>query len=131
MMHQTILVVEDSPIVREPLARLLRNEGYEALCTGNGIEALVALKCRPVDLVLLDVMMPKMHGVAFVEGVRANDRWKKLPIIALTGVMDSTWLARLRQLGVETVLPKGRFTFDGLMTDIRRLLGPSPTAIPA
>ena len=131
MMHQTILVVEDSPIVREPLARLLRNEGYEALCAGNGIEALVALKCRPVDLVLLDVMMPKMHGVAFVEGVRANDRWKKLPIIALTGVMDSTWLARLRQLGVETVLPKGRFTFDGLMTDIRRLLGPSPTAIPA
>jgi CheY-like chemotaxis protein len=128
-MRQTILVVEDTPIVREPLARLLRTEGYEALCAGNGVEALVALKGRPVDLVLLDVMMPKMNGVAFVEGVRANDRWKRLPIIAITGVMDSTWLARLGQLGVDTVVPKGRFTFDGLMNDIHRILGPTPTAV--
>ena len=129
--QQTILVVEDTPIVREPLARLLRTEGYEVLCAGNGVEALVALKGRPVDLVLLDVMMPKMHGVALVEGVRANERWKKLPMIALTGVMDSTLLARLRQLGVDTVVPKGRFTFDGLMNDIRRVLGPTATAVPA
>ena len=130
-MRQTILVVEDTPIVREPLARLLRTEGYEVLCAANGLEALVALKTRPVDLVLLDVMMPKMHGVAFVEGVRANDRWKRLPIIAITGVMDSTSLARLREFGVDTVVPKGRFTFDGLMRDIHRMLGPTPTAVPA
>jgi len=38
---------------------------------------------------------------------------------------------RLRQLGVDTVVPKGRFTFDGLMGDIRRMLGPTPTAVPA
>ena len=130
-MRQTILVVEDTPIVREPLARLLRTEGYEVLCASNGIEALVALKGRPIDLVLLDVMMPKMNGVAFVEGMRANDRWKRMPVIALTGVMDSTWLARLRELGVDTILPKGRFTFDGLMNDIHRILGPSASAVPA
>jgi CheY-like chemotaxis protein len=130
-MRQTILVVEDTPIVREPLARLLRLEGYEVLCAGNGIEALVALKSRPIDLVLLDVMMPKMHGVAFVEGVRANDRWKQLPIIALTGVMDSTSLSRLRQLGVETVISKSRFTFEGLMKDIHRLIGSHASAVPA
>ena len=130
-MRQTILVVEDTPIVREPLARLLRLEGYEVLCAGNGVEALVALKGRPIDLVLLDVMMPKMNGVAFVEGVRANDRWKHLPIIAITGVMDSSSLARLRQLGVETVVSKSRFSFDGLMTDIHCLIGPRTSAVPA
>jgi CheY-like chemotaxis protein len=119
-----ILVVEDTQIVREPLSRLLGSEGFQVLTAADGSEAMAALNDlqQPVDLVLLDVLMPRMDGVAFLTAIRSDARFRDLPVIGLTGVSDSGRLARLRELGVKEIVHKVRFTFDGLLEDIRRHL---------
>ncbi|HEV2294207.1 MAG TPA: response regulator [Tepidisphaeraceae bacterium] len=119
---QRILIIEDTPIVREPMARLLSSEGYAVTSAANGVEAIASLATNPVDLVLLDVLMPKMNGVAFLEAFRAEPRWSHVPVIAITGILDSTWLLRLRELNVCTVIQKGRFDVNSLLTEVHRYL---------
>ena len=117
-----ILIVEDTPIIREPMARLLTGEGFTVTSAANGLDAIASLESSPVDLVLLDVLMPKMNGVTFLETFRADPRWTDVPVIAVTGVLDSTWLLRLRELDVRTVIQKGRFDLDELLAEVHRSL---------
>ena len=117
-----ILIVEDTPIIREPMARLLTNEGFEVTSAANGVEAIASLEEHPVDLVLLDVLMPKMNGVSFLENFRGDPRWSEIPVIAVTSVLDSTWLLRLRELNVRTVINKGHFELDKLIAEVHRNL---------
>lgn len=117
-----ILVIEDAQIVREPLARLLVSEGFDVSSAADGHEALAVLEAQPVDLVLLDVLMPRMDGVQFLSVLRGHERFKHIAVIAVTGISDTTKLTRLRELGVKSILHKVRFTFDGLVEEIRRVL---------
>jgi CheY-like chemotaxis protein len=116
----TILVVDDHRITREPLARLLGYEGFDAVCAGNGVEALDALE-RSVapDLILLDLVMPKMDGVEFLQALRSDARWRSIPVIALTGSLDPRQLDRLQALGVAETIGKARFTVEQLLDRVR------------
>jgi CheY-like chemotaxis protein len=116
----SILLVEDTPIVREPLGRLLRAEGFDVTSAADGSEAMAALQNRPIDLVLLDVMMPRMDGVAFLSALRSLHCFAELPVIALTGISDTSKLTRMRELGVKAIVHKVRFTFDALLDEIHR-----------
>ena len=120
-----ILIAEDHAIVREPLARLLRMEGYETLCASDGNQALAVLEAGPIDLVLLDLMMPRRGGVAFLEALRADPRHRNLPVIVLTSVIEGSTLDRARELGVMDVLPKARFTIEELLIHISHSLNAS------
>ena len=114
-----ILLVDDSAIAREPLARLLMYEGYDVLAASNGIEALSTLRDHNVDLLLLDVMMPRMNGIQLLEALRQQERYKNLAVIAVTGSMDLTHLSRLRELGVSEILSKARFKIDELLNRVK------------
>ena len=118
-----ILVVEDAHVVREPLSRLLMSEGFHVASAADGNEAWAILADRPgVDLILLDVLMPRMDGVAFLETLRGDPRFRHTPVVALTGISDTTKLTRLRELGVRSIVHKVRFRFDELVDEIRRHL---------
>lgn len=117
-----ILIVEDHPITREPLVRLLQQEGFEAVSAANGLEALEALNGEPVDLVLLDLMMPKMDGLRLLESVRHDARWRELPVIVLTALVEGSHLDRARELNVAEVIMKARFGVPELFARIRALL---------
>lgn len=117
-----ILLVEDAQIVREPLARLLKSEGFQVFPAADGADAILQLQHQPVDLILLDVLMPHMHGIAFLEALRGDSRFKSVPVIGLTGICDTSKLKRLRELGVTTIVPKVRFSFDALLAQIRAKL---------
>lgn len=117
-----ILLVDDSAMAREPLARLLSYEGYDVLAASNGLEALSTLRDHPIDLLLLDVMMPKMNGIQLLESLRQQDRYKNLAVIAVTGSMDGAQLSRLRELGVREIVTKARFKIDELLNRVKELL---------
>ena len=117
-----ILLIEDTPIVREPLARLLRDEGFQVIAAADGADAMAQLETQMVDLILLDVLMPHMNGLTFLERLRHDQRLREIPVIAVTGIADSGNLARLRELGVRSILHKVRFTSNRLLDEIHAQL---------
>ena len=114
-----ILLVDDSPMAREPLARLLAYEGYDVLAASNGLEALSTLRDHSIDLLLLDVIMPKMNGIQLLESLRQQECYKNLSVIAVTGSMDRAHLLRLRELGVTEIVIKARFKIDELLNRLK------------
>jgi CheY-like chemotaxis protein len=81
-----VLVVEDNPVNQTLAQRLLEKQGYLVTVAGNGKEALAALAGAAFDVVLMDVQMPEMDGLAATAAIRAAEQGtgRRLPIIALT-----------------------------------------------
>ena len=119
-----ILVVDDHAATREPLAKLLEYEGYETASAANGAEALAAMRSRRPDLVLLDLNMPKMDGLAFLAEKAREPAAAGLPVIVVTGGLSTSQVRRAGTTpGVVDVINKARFTVDGLLSRIRTTLG--------
>ncbi len=87
MDKQKILVVDDNKEIIYTLSKLLELEGYEVLKAYDGVEALETVKEYPVDLILLDVMMPKMNGLTALMKIR---EFKKIPIIILSAKTEES-----------------------------------------
>ena len=119
----SILVVEDNLSSRQPMARLLRAEGYETFCVDNGQAALEVIGFMEPDLVLLDLMMPVMDGMEFLKILRQNVRWADLPVIVCTAKPPGDpCIQQARSYGVKDVFQKMNFSVDQLVTSIHRNL---------
>ncbi|MCP4752363.1 MAG: response regulator, partial [Proteobacteria bacterium] len=79
-----VLLVEDNAINREVATELLRQAGMTVVTATNGREGLKAVESRPFDLVLMDIQMPEMDGIVATESIRRDERYKNLPIVAMT-----------------------------------------------
>jgi DNA-binding response OmpR family regulator len=101
-----ILVVDDDPHAIEILTRMLGREGYECLSAASGPAALHSLQSQPVDVILLDVMMPDMDGLQVCERLRADETLRQIPVILLTAKDDMETRARGMALGVSEYLTK-------------------------
>ena len=114
-----VLVVEDTETSADPLIRLLRYAGHRVHWAQHGKEGLDALDGFKPDLVLLDLMMPVMDGYQFLENLRASARWQHLRVIVLTAMGPAVNDAKLKQLGVESVLIKGALDYHRLLHQIQ------------
>lgn len=88
MAKQTILVVDDEKDLLDLIEYNLKKEGFDVLKAENGEECIAVAKEKNPDLVLLDIMMPKMDGLQAVEEMRKDDQLKNIPIIFLTARSD-------------------------------------------
>ena len=88
MSKQTILVVDDEKDLLDLIEYNLKKEGFDVLKAENGEEGIAVAKEKNPDLVLLDIMMPKMDGLQAVEEMRKDDQLKNIPIIFLTARSD-------------------------------------------
>ncbi len=102
-----LLVVDDIDDNRFALTRRLAREGYKNLTTAaDGQEALDLLGSRPFDLVLLDIMMPKLNGYQVLERMKADDRLRHIPVVMISAIDDLDSVIRCIELGAEDYLPK-------------------------
>ena len=102
-MQSKILVVDDDPDVLDALTMTLESQGHEVTTAKNGIEALESLKTGRPDLMILDLLMPKMDGFAVCKELQ-DARWSKyrnMPILILTSVRED---ASRRRYELETGL---------------------------
>jgi CheY-like chemotaxis protein len=83
-MTTSILIVEDNPDNMKLVTWTLEDAGYGFQGVGSAEEGLAALAQCPFDLVLMDVSLPGIDGKEATRRIRANERWKRLPVIALT-----------------------------------------------
>ena len=80
MAEETVLVVDDNREIVYSISELLKYEGYRTLAAYDGMQALELLEAQPVDLIILDVMMPKMNGLSALMKLREKHR---IPVIIL------------------------------------------------
>ncbi len=98
-----ILVVEDNPDYRELLQNFLENAGYIVITAEDGVEALVIVKKHTFDLVLLDIMLPKIDGYGVCEVIRQES---SIPIIMLTALDSETHQVRGFELCIDDYITK-------------------------
>lgn len=84
MGKEKILVVDDSPTVVEIVKSILESEGYEVLTAGDGLEGLNKARNEAPDLIILDVMLPKMQGYQVCRLLKFDDNYKDIPVIMYT-----------------------------------------------
>lgn len=121
---RTILVVDDEPSVRSLLADILELEGYRVQVAEDGPTALMKMHRRAPDLVILDVMMPRMSGIDVLAEIRRDPEIGGLPVLMLTAAGDdsTTWAGW--QAGCSTYIDKP-FDHDTVLGWIDRLLAPA------
>ncbi|MBN1488103.1 MAG: substrate-binding domain-containing protein [Anaerolineae bacterium] len=120
----TILIVDDDPKTLEMHARIVQTHStsHHVLKAQNGLEALDILRQEHIDLVLLDLMMPKLDGFGVLEIMREDKATRDIPVIVLTGqVLTHQEMQHLNQ-GVATILSKGMFNFEETLNHINTTL---------
>lgn len=124
----TIMIVEDAPIIRQPIEATLNRAGYETITAENGAEAIKLLAETSPDLVLLDLAMPVMDGIAFLHTIRSEPKTKHLPVIVLTAIAEKPRVVQAVKLGISAYLLKSRFSLEEMLNLIEQHLnGPMRT----
>ena len=119
---RTILVVDDSPTMRRMIMASLRDLGDVGFDqAGSGLEAIERLSLSPVDLVVLDLNMPDVHGFEVLRFVRAHERFRALPVVVLTTRGDEESRRSALEEGATRYLTKP-FQPSSFAPEIRALL---------
>src|SRR3954454_9753333 len=101
-----VLVVDDSLTVRRVTQRLLVREGYRVTLAKDGLDALERLAEEVPQVVLSDIEMPRMDGFDLVRNIRADSRWRDLPVIMITSRIAQKHRDHAAELGVDHYLGK-------------------------
>jgi CheY-like chemotaxis protein len=101
-----ILIVDDDEVNRDVLSRRVRSQGAETEAVASGQEALDALRARPFDAVLLDVMMPDMNGYQVLREMKADTSLRDIPVVMISALNEVESTVRCIQLGAEDYLTK-------------------------
>ncbi len=127
-MLQKILVVDDDPDILDALTMILESKGYQVITARDGIEALAKLEAEQPDLMVLDLLMPKMDGFAVYKELQ-DPKWSKhknIPILILTSVREEASQRRYEletgtELDIEDYVEKP-FPPDILLERVGRLI---------
>lgn len=98
-MNKNILIVDDSESIREVVSFTLENEGYNVKIGIDGQDALKFLDGSPIDLVITDLHMPNMDGIALIKEIRATEQYARVPILFLTTESQAAKKAEAREAG--------------------------------
>ncbi len=106
-MMPTVLVVDDDRVLSHLVGSLLREKGYKIIPAFDAVQAMmVAMKRPPVDAIVLDVNMPGGSGEETLRKLKMSTRTATIPVIILSGSIDSEAQDRVRALGADAVLSK-------------------------
>jgi two-component system sensor histidine kinase/response regulator len=118
---QYILVVEDHPSLLAAIQAILDGEGYTVVTATDGVQALQVLEEVRVNLILADIMMPRMDGYALYEAVRSRSEWTTIPFIFLTAKATKKDILKGKALGPDDYITKP-FDSDELVVTVRSRL---------
>ncbi|MEN9222087.1 MAG: response regulator [Thermostichus sp. BF3_bins_97] len=102
----TVLVVDDDPAARRILSRYLKSRGYKAIEASSGPEALGIIAHQPIDLVVLDIMMPQMNGLEVLHLLRLKHSTGRLPVIIASAMDDRDGIVGAFDLGANDYITK-------------------------
>lgn len=118
--RQRVLIAEDDPSIRRMLTVSLRTQGYQTFEACDGEEALVAMRAGQADLVVLDLMMPKVTGFQVLAERAADPKLRKIPVIVVTAERGDE-VTKILDDGIAALLPKP-FNLDVLQALVKSSL---------
>jgi CheY-like chemotaxis protein len=120
----TILIAEDDRAVREFVSRALRQDGHDITAVGDGQQALDALEKGQFDMLLADIVMPQLDGIALA--LKAAKDYPDLPVLLMTGYSAERQRAHNLDALIQDVIAKP-FTLQEIREAVRKLLADQPT----
>ena len=117
-----ILLIEDDPFLTTMYKTRFAREGHEVITAQDGETALDVLKQAPPNLVILDVMLPKLGGFAILEEMQKSDTLKKIPVVVLSNLTDEDSIKKAKSYGVKEFLTKAQNTPIQIFEVIKKYL---------
>lgn len=119
---KTVLIAEDDEILLRALYLLFHEGGYTIASAGDGETALKMTERLKPDIVLLDLLMPKMNGWDYLRSVKANSALKDIPIIVLSNLGDKDDIEKAKALGAEDYFIKSNTNLSALFDQVKKKL---------
>ena len=117
-----IVAAEDDKLISNSLCDALKTAGYEATPAYDGEEAVAKIKEILPDLVLLDIMMPKLDGISVLWELKANPATAKIPVIVLTNIGDVETISKIVEAGAVDYLLKSDQSVDEIIQKVKDVL---------
>ncbi|MBI4128752.1 MAG: response regulator [Parcubacteria group bacterium] len=117
-----VLIVEDDPFLLEMYSTKLSEQGIGVEIAEDGSEALEKMKGDSIDLVLLDIVMPKMDGLEVLQKMKGDPDMKSIPVILLTNLGQKEDVEKGLQLGAQEYIIKAHYTPTEVVAKVEALL---------
>ena len=117
-----ILVAEDDKLVSNSLCDALKTAGFDITAAYDGEEAVAKVKAIKPDLVLLDVMMPKLDGMSVLWEIKSNNETSKIPVVVLTNLSDTETISKIVEAGAVDYLLKSDQSIDEIVQKAKDVL---------
>lgn len=125
-MAQKVLFIEDDALIVKIYTARLTKDGYEVFTADNGEDGIkIALEKRP-DLVVLDVMMPKVDGFGVLQKLRSDANFTKVPILLYSNLAQEEELKRALAMGATEFIVKANISPTELVEKIKKYLAKTP-----
>ncbi|NCS32631.1 response regulator [bacterium] len=119
---EKILIIEDDFFIRELYERQFTKEGYIVLVAEDGPTGLVMASQELPQLILLDIMLPKLNGLDLLRTLKSKDETKGIPVILLTNLGQESVIKEGFELGAESYLIKSAYTPSQIIEEIKNFL---------
>ncbi len=128
MTGKKLLIVEDEQDIRELYSEILREEGYEVTEAWDGQVGLKEALSGKFDLILLDIMLPKVDGLHILKEIKKKPELSKTPVILLTNLGADAVIKEAFTLGAEAYIIKSEYTPDQVINEVNKVFGNSQNA---
>jgi CheY-like chemotaxis protein len=120
--QKRVLLVEDDKFLRRACEKSLRQQGFNVATAVDGEDALRAIQAEPPDLILLDILMPKVTGTEVLRALKSDERTRAIPVLILTNSSKESDVREIEKLGVAGYRVKANLSLEELGTEVRHLL---------
>lgn len=117
-----VLIIEDDSYISDMYRIKLESENFEVVTTKDGITGIKMLKKQQPDIVLLDIVMPKIDGFNVLKTIKRNPELKEIPIVLLTNLSQKENVERGFELGADSYIIKAHFTPSEVVEKIKGIL---------
>ncbi|MFQ6084609.1 MAG: response regulator transcription factor [Candidatus Aminicenantia bacterium] len=120
---KTILFIEDESALQKTFGEILKQEGYKMISALDGETGFRLAKSKKPDLILLDLILPKVHGFEILKKIKADKETKGIPVIVLTNLEGIEDIDKAIELGITTYLVKAQYSLEEVVEKIKKALG--------
>jgi DNA-binding response OmpR family regulator len=114
-----ILLIEDDALLARTIGNYLTKAGYELYVAIDIDQAWEALRVQQIDLIFLDIMLPKVDGLAILEKLKSNSEYQAIPTIMLTNLGESETMDRAMKLGAKDYIIKSNIDLEDLVIKVK------------